>query len=113
MKKTLRPLLLSVFFLLPAKAQVFVEAEEFDSYGHWSLDQQFIGTMGSAYLLAHGAGVPVGDAKTSVAVPENRDVSPFPLTGPGSGMPSATGGRHGAGRRPEPLNSGRGVMSFE
>lgn len=70
MKKTLLPLLLSVFFLLPAKAQVFVEAEEFESYGRWSLDQQFIGTMGSAYLLAHGAGVPVGDAKTYVAVPE-------------------------------------------
>ena len=73
MRKKILPLLVSVLFgtLLPAGAQVFVEAEEFENYGGWSLDQQFIGTMGSAYLLAHGAGVPVGTAETGVIVPES------------------------------------------
>ena len=38
--------------------------------GGWSLDAQFMDVMGSPYLLAHGLGVPVEDAKASVDVPE-------------------------------------------
>lgn len=48
---------------------VLVEAEGFSDHGGWVLDQQFIPEMGSPYLLAHGLGTPVADAKTTVAFP--------------------------------------------
>jgi len=51
-----------------ASAQhVLVEAEQFTELGGWDLDQQSMDVMGSPYLLAHGLGVPVRDASTSVA----------------------------------------------
>ena len=34
------------------------------------VDTQFIETMGSPYLIAHGMGTPVGDASSQVAIPE-------------------------------------------
>ncbi len=43
-----------------------VEAEDFDAYGGWVLDSQFESQMGSPYLLAHGLGRPVADARTTV-----------------------------------------------
>ena len=49
---------------------VFVEAESFEYTGGWVVDQQFMDQMGSPYLLAHGMGVPVADARTAVTVPE-------------------------------------------
>ena len=55
--------------VLPA-AEIFVEAESFDEHGGWKLDTQFIQQMGSPYLLAHGIGKPVDDAKTSIDVSE-------------------------------------------
>ena len=51
-------------------ASVFVEAESFANRGGWTLDTQFIETMGSPYLLAHGLGRPVKDAEASVKFPE-------------------------------------------
>lgn len=51
-------------------AEILVEAESFDSLGGWQLDTQFITTMGSPYVLAHGMGRPVADAVTSVEIPE-------------------------------------------
>jgi len=51
-------------------AEVFVEAESFDNLGGWKLDTQFIQSMGSPYLLAHGLGKKVADAQTKVRVPE-------------------------------------------
>lgn len=54
---------------LRATDQVLVEAESFTSRGGWKLDTQFIDTMGSAYLLAHGLGRTVEDAKTEVEFP--------------------------------------------
>jgi len=66
----------SALFAVTAKAaapatpaQVVIEAEGFSDYGGWSLDTQFIDTMGSSYLLAHGLGEPVRDATTTVAFP--------------------------------------------
>lgn len=50
---------------------VFVECESFQERGGWVLDQQFMDEMGSPYLLAHGMGVPVADASTTVEIPEN------------------------------------------
>ncbi len=52
---------------LPMVAQtVLVEAESFDQPGGWVLDQQFMEQMGSPFLLAHGMGSPVSDARTTV-----------------------------------------------
>lgn len=51
-------------------ADVLVEAEGFASRGGWDLDPQFMDLMGSPYLLAHGLGKPVANAKTQVAFPE-------------------------------------------
>jgi hypothetical protein len=48
---------------------VFIEAEQFADFGGWSLDQQFMDQMGSPYLLAHGMGIPVADAKTEIIFP--------------------------------------------
>jgi len=51
-------------------SQTLVEAESFDDHGGWVLDTQFIMTMGSPYLLAHGMGRPVEDAATTIELPE-------------------------------------------
>jgi len=51
-------------------AEVLVEAEAFADRGGWVTDPQFIETMGSPYLLAHGLGTPVANAKTEVEFPE-------------------------------------------
>ena len=48
---------------------IFVEAESFAEKGGWKTDQQFMDQMGSPYLLAHGMGIPVADAKTHVRFP--------------------------------------------
>ena len=69
MKKSVRVLAFLTLLTLtaPVRSQaVLVEAESFDDAGGWSLDTQFIQTMGSPYLLAHGLGVPVKDATTTV-----------------------------------------------
>lgn len=46
-----------------------LEAEQFSQSGGWDLDQQSMEFMGSPYLLAHGLGVPVQDAETTVVFP--------------------------------------------
>ena len=48
---------------------LFVEAEGFDDYGGWELDQQSMDQMGSPYLLAHGLGITVKDATTEAQFP--------------------------------------------
>ena len=48
---------------------VLVETESFSEKGGWKTDQQFMDVMGSPYLIAHGAGVPVEDARTTVKLP--------------------------------------------
>ena len=49
---------------------VLVEAESFAEIGGWSIDPQFMDQMGSPFLLAHGLGVPVVDARTEVRIPQ-------------------------------------------
>jgi len=52
---------------LQAKGEfVFLETEQFADLGGWDLDQQSMDQMGSPYLLAHGLGIPVKDAVTTV-----------------------------------------------
>ena len=72
-------------------SQVWVEAEQFQNKGGWTVDAQFIDQMGSSYLLAHGFGEPVKPAETVVRFEEpggyhvwvrTKDWAPYP-TGPG------------------------------
>ena len=58
--------LLSILTVQAAKVEVSVLA--FDTRG-WKLDPQFADVMGSPYLLSHGCGVRVLDAKASVEIP--------------------------------------------
>jgi len=48
---------------------LMVAAAGFDQTGGWLLDTQFIDTMGSPYLIAHGLGVPVANATSLVRLP--------------------------------------------
>ena len=45
-----------------------IEAESFEDVGGWKVDTQFIHTMGSPYLLAHGLGKPVAPARTTITL---------------------------------------------
>ena len=47
---------------------IWLETELFEEKGGWSVDSQFFETMGSAYLLATGLGIPVPDARTTFRV---------------------------------------------
>lgn len=48
---------------------VFVEATGFANFGGWELDQQSMDLTGAPYLLAHGLGIPVADARTEIRFP--------------------------------------------
>jgi FAD dependent oxidoreductase len=50
---------------------VFLETEQFADFGGWDLDQQSVDQMGSPYLLAHGLGIPVEDARTRIEFPSS------------------------------------------
>jgi hypothetical protein len=62
-------LLLAAAPYLAAADTVLVEAERFADPGGWVHDSQFMDAMGSPFLLAHGLGVPVKDATTTVRLP--------------------------------------------
>ena len=49
---------------------ILLEAESFKEKGGWKVDPQFTHIMGSSYLLAHGYGKPVANAKTDAIFPE-------------------------------------------
>ena len=49
---------------------LFLEAESFRELGGWVIDPSSMHQMGSSYLMAHGAGVPVADAKTEIEISE-------------------------------------------
>lgn len=48
---------------------VLLEAAAFAEPGGWVLDTQFFQQMGGCYLLAHGMGVPVANARSRVQLP--------------------------------------------
>jgi hypothetical protein len=59
----------SLLLLGPGRAEtLLIEAEQFANKGGWGVDTQFIETMGSPYLIAHGLGQPVADASTTVRI---------------------------------------------
>ncbi|MCG8585344.1 MAG: FAD-dependent oxidoreductase [Pirellulales bacterium] len=71
---------------------VLVEASAFAEQGGWKLDTQHYQQMGGCYLLAHGMGKPVANAKTKVSIPaagkwnvwvRNRDWCPGEWDSPG------------------------------
>lgn len=47
---------------------ILIDATHFDHCGGWVIDQQFMDVLGAPYLLAHGMGVPVNDATTSIKI---------------------------------------------
>ncbi len=55
----------------PEASGVLVEAAAFADRGGWQLDTQHYHQMGGCYLLAHGLGKPVANAKTKVALPQS------------------------------------------
>lgn len=65
---------------LPLFSQILVEAESFEHKGGWVVDQQFMDIMGSPYLMAHGWGNIVADAKTRVVFPETGKYKVFVRT---------------------------------
>jgi hypothetical protein len=76
----MRRCLLSIVFALllspiglVRSAEILVEAESFDTLGGWQLDTQFITTMGSPYLIAHGMGRPIQDAVTQITAAEEGE----------------------------------------
>ncbi len=54
-------------------ADILIEAESFDEKGGWVVDNQSMTVMGSPYLLAHGMGIPVADAKSRFDVGKPGD----------------------------------------
>ena len=48
---------------------LLIEAESFENKGGWVVDPQFVEQMGSPYLLAHGLGSPVENARTIIHFP--------------------------------------------
>jgi len=52
-------------------AGVLAEAASFTDVGGWQIDTQHYQQMGGCYLLAHGMGRPVANAKTTVTLPES------------------------------------------
>ena len=70
MKKVIITLFLILSGIFTSSANsLFVEAESFINKGGWVVDQQFMDLMGSSYLMAHGMGVPVEDASTTLNFP--------------------------------------------
>lgn len=83
-------LILSLLFCsqLITASNLLIEAESFDQKGGWVVDQQFMDLMGSPYLMAHGMGVPVEDASTTISFPRAVHIMYMyvPITGLLPGM---------------------------
>ena len=116
--------LVAVFtaFALGASAEtVFLECEAFEDRGGWVNDTQFMDQMGSPYLLAHGLGKPVADAKTRFVVRESGEynvwvrtknwVAPWSKAAAGLFEVSVDGARWNA--RPAVLGKGDGNWHWE
>ena len=79
--KTILLLSLSFLCVVSSYAQsIFIEAESFQNKGGWVVDQQFMDLMGSSYLMAHGLGIPVSDATTTVNFAKTGEYTVFVRT---------------------------------
>lgn len=61
-------LILPIRCLAGKYSTVLIEAESFTDHGGWVVDQQSMDHMGSPYVLAHGLGIPVEDAKSVINI---------------------------------------------
>lgn len=59
---------------------IFIEAESFKDKGGWVVDTQSMEMIHSAYLMAHGMGVPVDDAVTDFEVQADGEYHVWSLT---------------------------------
>lgn len=74
MRKFLLQSLITLLILSSCKTrnhEVLIEAESFSDKGGWVVDPQFVEQMGSPYLLAHGLGTPVQNARTEIKIESN------------------------------------------
>ena len=62
------------------KNQILLLASTFAERGGWVDDRQFFDLVGSTYLLAHGLGEPVADAKTTFVVEQSGTYNLFVRT---------------------------------
>jgi len=60
--------------------QIWIEAESFITKGGWVTDTQSMEMIHSAYLMAHGMGIPVEDAVTEFSVAESSHYFVWVLT---------------------------------
>lgn len=83
---------LTIVWSIQGQTSYLLEAEAFLEPGGWSVDPQFVQQMGSPYLMAHGMGRPVQDAKTQFKVNNQgsyhvwvrtKDWAPGPWESPG------------------------------
>ena len=68
MMKKIALFVVSGFLAVAGFGRVDVFPQTFEA-GGWSLDCQFMDIMGSPYLLAHGIGRPVTDARATITLP--------------------------------------------
>lgn len=68
MHRLLVILLSASFAYAEAPSTILLEAEQFARKGGWMMDTQFIESVGSPYLNAHGLGKPVADAEATVRI---------------------------------------------
>ena len=59
---------------------IVLSAPMFSDVGGWVVDTQFVSNMGTPYLLAHGLGRPVADARTQFTVMSEGEYSLFVFT---------------------------------
>lgn len=59
-------ILLLVLIISGCSNEILLETESFENTGGWVLDPQFTEQMGSPYLMAHGMGIPVENASTTI-----------------------------------------------
>ncbi len=59
---------------------IFIEAESFKNKGGWVVDSASMEIIHSAYLMAHGMGVPVADATSDFDVEEDGEYCVWALT---------------------------------
>ena len=83
MKRWLIALATLLFFQTGACKNIrslWVETEAFEQKGGWVIDQQSMDVMGSPYLMAHGMGIPVEDASTTLEFPKKGTYRVFVRT---------------------------------
>jgi len=97
------------------KGFIWLEAEEFADYGTWVIDTQFVGKMGSAYLLGAGVTGCCANATTKLSVPRAGKWRAWVRTR--DWIPEYHPGRFAVeigGKRSGPLgNSGRSGWSWQ